>query len=227
MRRRGWAGLAGVILASPGAAQAAEQDEQVWTSVAASTALGPQVDATLELHGRFTDGASRLGQTLVRPSLTYKLGGGWSATAGYVHVRNRPQGAVANTEHRTWQQVGYALYDPEGDGLLVTGRTRLEQRFRENADGTGWRLRQQFRLSVPIAPAGKLRALASNETFVGLNDTPWGQRSRVDQVRTFIGASLPLAEKLTFEPGYLNQIVIRTGPDRVNHIAALNLQVRL
>jgi len=227
MRGRLGAGTAAILAACPVPAHAADEDRQVWTAVIASTALSDKVDATMEVHGRFFDDPSRLGQLLLRPSLTIKLGSGLSATAGYTYVRSPvPRGSAIN-EHRTWQQLGYAIQAPDGGRFALTGRTRVEERFREGSSDVGWRLRQQVRLQVPVSRDRKAAALLWNETFVGLNDTRWGQRSNIDQVRTFAGANLALGRGVTLEPGYLNQIVVRRGPDAMNHVAALNLIARL
>ncbi|MGM9026870.1 DUF2490 domain-containing protein, partial [Campylobacter jejuni] len=67
--------------------------------------------------------------------------------------------------------------------LSITGRTRVEQRFRPDADGVGWRLRQQVRAQLPLK-VGPVRAVVWNETFVGLNTTSWDRHEGVDQVRT-------------------------------------------
>jgi hypothetical protein len=94
---------AGLIAAAP--ASASDHDEQVWTSATATTALSPKVDTTLELHSRYTDDVSRVGQVLIRPSVTYKLPRGWSVTAGYVYVRTRFENTAANDEHRSWGRL--------------------------------------------------------------------------------------------------------------------------
>lgn len=213
-----------LLCAAP--ANASDHDAQVWTSITATKAVSPKVDATLELHSRYTDDVSRVGQVLIRPSVTYKLPRGWSVTAGYVYVRTRFADTLANDEHRSWQQVGYTFAANPSTGLSVTGRTRIEQRFRPDADGTGWRLRQQVRAQLPLATNSQLRAVIWNETFVGLNTTSWDRHEGVDQVRTFIGVSLPVRNGITVEPGYLNQTVFRIGPERVNHILAANIFAR-
>lgn len=218
------AGLAALVIVSP--ASAADDDAQVWTSVTTTTALSKTIDATLELHSRFTDDVSRAGQVLIRPSVTLKLPRGWSVAAGYVYARTRFAGTPANDEHRTWQQIAYAFSRNETTGLMIGGRTRIEQRFRPDAAGTGWRLRQQLRAQVPLAGSDTIRAVVWNETFVGLNTTAWDRHHGVDQVRTFVGVSLPVAERITLEPGYLNQTIFRIGPDRVNHILAANVFAR-
>ncbi|WP_375393036.1 DUF2490 domain-containing protein [uncultured Sphingomonas sp.] len=213
-----------VVAASP--AQAEDEDAQVWTSLTVSKSVTPKVDATLEVHGRFTDDVSRFGQLLIRPSLTYKLAHGWSLTGGYAFIRTRFAGAAPHEEHRLWEQVGYTFVQNKKTALSVGGRTRIEQRFRVGGDQVGWRLRQQFRAQLPLTATGSLRAVLWNETFVQLNDTDWGARSGVDQTRTFVGVGLPVGSRITVEPGYLNQIVYRPGPNRMNHIAALNIFAR-
>lgn len=215
-----------VALTSATTAWASDHDEQVWTSITATSALSPEVDATLELHSRYTDEVSRVGQVLIRPSVTYKLPDGWSVTGGYVYVRTRFANTRANDEHRAWQQIGYTFVANAATGLSVTGRTRVEQRFRPDAEGTGWRLRQQVRVQLPLPGGGPVRAVAWNETFVGLNTTSWDRHKGVDQVRTFIGANLPVAKGITVEPGYLNQTIFRIGPERVNHIFSTSLFAR-
>ena len=61
---------------------------------------------------------------------------------------------------------------------------------------------------------------------MGLNDTRWGQRSDIDQTRTFIGFAIPVNDKINIEPGYLNQAVFRAGENRLNHVAAMNVIVK-
>lgn len=213
-----------VVAASP--AQASDEDAQIWTSLTISKSVSSKVDATLELHGRFTDDVSRFGQLLIRPSVTYKLAHGWSLTGGYAYVRTRFEGAAPHDEHRLWEQVGYTFVQNEENALSIGGRTRIEQRFRVGGDQVGWRVRQQVRAQLPLTKNGSLRAVLWNETFVQLNDTDWGARSGIDQTRTFVGIGLPVGSRVTIEPGYLNQIVYRPGPNRMNHIAALNVVAR-
>lgn len=216
--------IALLVIAAP--AQAKDEDMQIWTSLTVSKSVSPNVDATLEVHGRFTDDVSRFGQLLIRPSFTYKLAHGWSLTGGYAYIRTRFEGAAPHDEHRLWEQVGYTFVQNKKTALSIGGRTRIEQRFRVGGDQVGWRLRQQVRAQLPLTKNGSLRAVLWNETFVQLNDTDWGARSGIDQTRTFVGIGVPVGSRFTVEPGYLNQIVYRPGPNRVNHIAALNVFAR-
>lgn len=221
--RRSAAPVAAALAAAAAPAQASDHDAQVWTSLTATVPVAERVDATMEIHPRFTDEVTRLGQLLLRPSVTLKLPRGASASLGYVYADTRFRGTPRNREHRAWQQVAYTFVDRPA--LRLTGRTRLEQRFRVGpGDDTGWRLRQQLRLQLPVA--GRTAALVWNETFVQLNDTDWRARAGVDQVRTFAGVAQPLRPGLALEAGYLNQTIFRIGPDRVNHILLTGLVAR-
>lgn len=96
----------------------------------------------------------------------------------------------------------------------MSGRTRLEQRFPVGSDDdVAWRVRQRLRLETPLIERTKVKAAFWNETFI-------------DQVHSFIGIGLPPGKGLTLDRA-LYQIVFHRGPERVNHIAALNLLARL
>jgi hypothetical protein len=222
------AAAAAILAMVPGAAAAdTNQDGQVWTSLTGIKPLSDKVDVTVETHLRFNDDFGGVAQLLWRPSVTYKLPSRITATIGYLYFRNDPETGRTTNEHRVWEQIGYSLLG-RADGVRLTGRTRLEQRFQHGSDGAvGWRVRQQLRVEVPLSGSEGLRAVAWNETFLGLNDTSWGARSGFDQTRTFVGGAVPIAPKITMEPGYLNQFIERRGPDQVNHVLALNLTVRL
>ncbi|MET0337491.1 MAG: DUF2490 domain-containing protein [Caulobacter sp.] len=213
---------AAALAVSP--AVAADEDFQAWLSGTGTIGLTPNVDATAEAHFRYYDDAGYLGQLLLRPSLTYKLRDGWALTGGYAYVRTDPTAGATSKEHRVWEQVGYRFVS--SDTMTITGRTRLEQRFFEGRNGTGWRVRQQVRAAFDLPRAGKVQAVAWNETFYSMNDTDFGQRAGFDQTRTFVGIAIPVLNGTTVEPGYLNQTVFRDGPDQSNHALAVNLFAR-
>jgi hypothetical protein len=95
---------------------------------------------------------------------------------------------------------------------------RLEERWREGAEGTGWRLRPYVKYSLPLA--GKTALNFSSEPFVNLNTTSFQSKPGLDRVRNLISVSTPLTKKLSGEAGYMNQYgFVRGGPDTVDHIA--------
>ena len=85
----------------------------------------------------------------------------------------------------------------------LNGRIRLEQRWREHVDGTGWRVRPYLKYSLPIA--GKTALNLSSEPFFNLNTTPFQRQSGLDRMRNLVTISTPLTKSLTGEAGYMNQ----------------------
>ena len=216
-------GLGAGVVALVGATGARAQDDvQLWTPVTLAAPAGAGTTLNLEVQTRYTEDASRLGQLIVRPSLERRFSPRLSGSLGYAFIRTEASGAAEVQEHRLWQQASYTLAG-SAPGPRLAGRTRLEERVRENQDGTNVRLRQQVRLEAPLG--GSLRAVGSLEGLFNLNGTAWA-REGVDQWRTFVGVAAPLGRRVTLEPGYLNQIVVRPGPDRVNHVVSVSTVVR-
>lgn len=213
------AGMLAALVLPAAAAQAADEDANIWLAQTANVDLGGGAVVWLEAQERFTNDASRLGQLLIRPAVGYKLDKTTTVYLGYAYVMTDPVGPAQSHEHRIFQQLSFRLLG-DGKGVTVTGRTRFEQRFFENQDGTGWRLRQQLRLTAPLT--GKVRAAVWTEPFIGFNETTF-QRSGLGLWRNFAGVTIPIGKKVTLEPGYLNQYVVRTGTDRIDHTANLTL----
>ncbi len=203
----------------PSVAHAAEEDINIWLSQTASINAGDDVVIWLEAQERFTNDASRLGQILLRPAVGYKLDKSTTVFVGYTYVMTDPVGPAKTNEHRAFQQLSFRLLG-DGKGVTLTGRTRLEQRFLEEQPGTGWRLRQQFRLTAPVSET--VTGVVWTEPFVGLNETGF-QRGGVAVWRNFVGISVPVGKSFRLEPGYLNQYVVRDGRDRMDHTASLSL----
>ena len=145
---------------------------------------------------------------------------------GYAHIVLPTQGGRDINEERSFQQINWTIGKP-WDGEL-SSRTRIEQRWRSDGDGMGWRLREMLRYEKPLNPGSEaLNALVYAEAFVALNSTDWGQKTGFDQLRSFVGAEVKLMGKSTAEIGYLNQLVDqRDGNQRMNHVASITLFLR-
>lgn len=202
----------------------AETDTQLWAMGVAQGSISGDLIAYAEVQPRFTNGPDRFGQLLLRPAIGVQLDKKTSLLFGYAYVRTEPRGGLASDEHRAWQQITWPI--TRFDELEITARTRLEQRSIVGAADLGWRLRQQIRAARPISRDGRTKAVVWTEPFYNIDTTSWGQRSGLDQWRTFIGVAVPISDTVSIEPGYLNQTVFRRGEDRVNHAASLNLLYR-
>lgn len=222
--------LATMAAAASGAASASAQsdgDFQAWSALFISGK--PAKDGRLlfwfDGHARFNDDASDLGVSILRPGLGWRVNSNLDLWAGYARVVSRTEGAPDVEENRTWQQAAYPVATVFSGALA--GRTRLEQRFRETGDDTGWRLRQFFRWErrfdgSPFSP------VIANELFININDSDWGQRSGFDQNRLFVGAAFRPSNNVRFEGGYLNNIINTAGPGgQTNHNLFVNLFLSL
>jgi hypothetical protein len=69
--------------------------------------------------------------------------------------------------------------------------------------------------------------VATNELFVGLNDTRWSQRSGYDQNRAFVGGAWQASGKLRIEAGYMNQHINRAAMDETRGNLVLSEYVSL
>jgi hypothetical protein len=107
-----------------------------------------------------------------------------------------------------------------------SARARLEQRWRDNVDGTGWRFRPYLKYSLPIA--GKTALNISSEPFFNLNRTAFQKQTGLDRVRNLVTVSTPLTKSLSGEVGYMNQHgFVRGGPDTSDNIAYFGLSLSL
>jgi hypothetical protein len=199
-------------------------DEQAWVNLTAMGSIKGKLIYFAEVQPRFGDGVSRLDHILLRPAIGVKLSPTVSLYQGYAHVITAREGARDLREHRSFQQLSWVMGKPWGGEL--SSRSRFEQRWRNDGDDAGFRLREMLRLEIPVAGNG-LAALGYAEAFIALNDTDWGARSGFDQLRSFIGAEIPLAGKSTIELGYLNQTINQAGGrKRMNHALSFTLFFR-
>ena len=104
----------------------------------------------LDGHARFRDGAEDIDVSIVRPGIGWRVSPTVDLYVGIASVtQHRDTGDIE--ERRLWQQAVYQIADFAGGKL--TGRTRLEQRFREAGDDTG--------IGVPVGAMGRVAASAS------------------------------------------------------------------
>lgn len=216
-----FAGLAAAILcAVPGHAG----DNQLWTAIVIDGPVAPdsRLLAWFDGHARFRDDASELGVSIIRPGIGYRAAPGLDLWAGYARVTTQLDGPDIK-ENRAWQQASFSAGRLFGGSL--SGRSRLEQRFRSTGDDVGHRFRQFFRWSRPLNSDFSL--VLWDELFLALNTTDWGQRDGFDQNRLFVGGAWHIAESIRLDAGYLHNRLGRSGGKRTNHNLSLSLFFRL
>jgi hypothetical protein len=208
----------------PGTASA-RSDEQLWTSVSASVKLSDDWRFSEEVVARFSDDRKGLYEIESSTLVGYRLGGGITLWGGYVHSPQYDGGDFRVLERRAREQITVDELARIGGGKL-SGRLRLEQRWREGGGGTGWRFRPQLKYSVPLK--GKTALNLSSEPFFHLNRTNFQSRTGLDRVRNLVTVSTPLTKTLSGEAGYLNQHgFVRDGEDTSDHVAFFGISLSL
>jgi Protein of unknown function (DUF2490) len=218
--------LAAATLLAPPASAETTHDEQAWVNLTAIGPISGDLVYFAEFQPRIGDGVSRLDQLLLRGAVGWKLSSAATIYQGYAHVVVPVDGGRDVNEERSFQQLNLALGKPWRGEL--SSRTRLEQRWRNDGNDMGWRLREMIRYEKPLkAESDAVNALISAEAFIALNDTDWGARSGFDQLRTFVGAEVGLPGASTAEIGYLNQVIDRSrGRTQMNHVASVSVFFR-
>jgi hypothetical protein len=203
----------------------AKSDSQLWTVGSASVKLSDKWRLSQEFTGRFSDNRNGLYEVESNTLLGYRLNEVVTVWAGYTHDPQYSGGDFTVMEHRAREQVTFDGLARLGKGKL-NGRIRLEQRWREGVDGTGWRFRPYLKYSLPIA--GNTALNLSTEPFFNLNTTPFQRKSGLDRVRNLVTISTPLAKKLSGEAGYLNQHgFVPNGPDTSDNVAYFGVSLSL
>jgi hypothetical protein len=215
--------LAGAAISSP--AYAAKSDSQVWTNAQATVKLSDAWRLQEEMTARFSDNRNGLYEIESNTLLGYRLNKVVTLWAGYTHNPQYSGGDFTVMEHRAREQVTFDGFAKLGPGKL-NGRVRLEQRWRHNVDGTGWRVRPYLKYSLPIA--GKTALNLSSEPFFNLNTTPFQKKPGLDRVRNLVTVSTPLTKRLSGEAGYMNQHgFVGGGPDTSDNVAYFALALSL
>lgn len=207
------------------ATHAAEQDFQTWNTINFERAVNPKIVTTLEIGGRLVDDAGRLGVAIVRPTIGYKVSDDVTFSLGYAHFRTVNRGRPDVSENRIFQQLMWRV-GKVGTATAIS-RFRLEQRTVVGARDLGWRMTARMRLTIPT---GRNRAsvILSHEQIYALNTTDWGAHAGFDQMRNFAGVSVPLDTSVTFETGYQNRYLKRSGiADRIDHLVPITLNIRI
>ncbi|MEO0369256.1 MAG: DUF2490 domain-containing protein [Pseudomonadota bacterium] len=202
---------------------AGDNDFQGWSQIAVNGSATKDSRFLLwfDGHARYGDDSSRLATSIVRPGIGWKATNKLNLWLGYARVRNPVEGLDIK-EDRIWQQATYPIVSIFGGKL--TGRTRLEQRTRDDfGDDTGNRIRHMFHWSKSISD-GPYSLIFANEYFFNADDTDWGQRSGFDQNRAYAAIGWQAAENTRIEFGYLHNNINSAGSsNRTNNVFSLGL----
>lgn len=217
-------GAAGLVLIAAPAAHAAEVDHQAWFTMNTIAERGP-VTVQFDLNARVTDEVKRMSQENARATVSYRLNPAVSVGGGYFFGYSELPDVADIVEHRVFEQVQLRVGGlPKG--VLLTSRTRIEQRFRQDRPGVGLRGYEMVRLQVPLAGTASLIGLV--EAAQNLNSTSWGQRRGFSTARGAVSVNVPVTGHISVQPGYSGQYIKRwKAEDRFYHAYLLTVQVRV
>ncbi len=209
--------LAASALATPAMAG---EDTQYWQTLTVNVALPDNFKLQNETVFRSSDakGFYELENNLM---VGRKINKTMTVWLGYTFDPQYSHGNFTRREHRFRQQVSFDGFAKLGK-VKLSGRVRMEERWREGQPGTGWRLRPQLKASMPLA--GKVSLSVATEPFINLNNTVFQTTDGLDRVRNSIALSVPLGKKFTVEAGYLNQHgFVPNAADTSDHVLTLGL----
>ena len=214
--------LSGIAMAAPATAS---HDSQLWTGGNATVKLSDRWRLSEEITARFSDNRHGLYEIESNTLIGYRLSKIVTVWAGYTHDPQYSAGDFTVMEHRAREQVTFDNFANLGPGRL-SGRLRMEQRWRERVDGTGWRVRPYLKYALPLHKGGRTAFVFSTEPFFNLNTTAFQRTSGLDRTRTFAGIATPLTKNITADIGYLNQhTFVHHGPDTDDHVASISLSL--
>ena len=209
-------------LSAASAAQASD-DSQLWTSTAVTVKLDDRWRVLQDLTLRFSDNRDGLYEIESNTLLGYRFGKTATIWAGYTHNPLYADGRHTTTEHRAREQLTLDNVALLGPGKISL-RVRTEQRWRDNANGTGWRVRPFVRYTVPFRKGGHTALTFTSEPFINLNTTPFQATHGLDRLRNMVAITTPLFAHANLEMGYLNQHgFVPHGPDTSDHVASFTV----
>lgn len=207
------AAIAASAAASP--AHASDEAFEFWLNPSVATDLDADTAIELETAQRFRNsGDGRVDTYFFRLWLKQDLSDAFTL-GGALEQRINDGG---RNETRTMQQLS-------GKHGVLRTRLRLEQRFVDNADRMGLRLRPRLGVAVPLDEAGRWEAGADAELFWTLRSTSAGGDEGITGMRTQIGVGYEVSDNLGLSLTYLRQQDFEPGgPDEVGHAPLIGIE---
>lgn len=208
--------VAGAAAALPAPALAGNDDGfEFWLNPSVSVDLDDDTGLEIETAQRLRDaGDGRVDTYFGRLWLNQKVAGNITLSAAFERRINDG----GRDETRLIQQMSTS------HGILRT-RLRVEQRFVDDADRMGLRLRPRLGVSVPLGEAGKWAFKSDAELFVTLRSTSIGGDDGVTGLRSQVGFAYSISDRLSVSAAYLRQQDFEKGaPDTVGHAPLVGLE---
>ena len=198
----------------------ANEDTQYWQTLNLSVALPGNFKISNETVRRSSDakGFYEIENNFMVGKKVNKIVTLW---LGYTFDPQYNHGNFRLREHRFRQQVSFDNFAKLGK-IKLSGRVRMEERWREGQPGTAWRLRPQLKASTPLV--GKTTISVSSEAFIDLNNTGFQKVGGLERMRNAVYITVPLNKKISVDFGYLNQHgFVPNGADSSDNVLTTGL----
>ncbi|SCW82094.1 Protein of unknown function [Sphingobium faniae] len=200
----------GLMTASP--AVAATEESQAWITESLTIRASDTDMVTLDMSQRFRRARSDDEQALFRVGMDHRVARGVLVGGGIAYAEGKKE-----EEMRLFQQVTLS------EGIWLA-RTRLEQRFFDNADRASWRLRQRAQASVPVDRERRWAVVGAVELFFHLNRARASDKSGLASMRHQVGLRHAVSKAMDVQLLYMRQQNFRDHrPDAVAHMPWLTL----
>jgi len=208
-------------------AAAAASDSQLWTGGSVTVKLSPSWSLSQDITARFSDNKHGLYELEANTLVGYQLSKTLSVWAGYDHDPQYLGGHFTIMEHRLVEHVVSSNLGKIAGGQ-ITGRIRLEQRWRDGQNGTGWRLRPYLRYTVPFSSRSKVGLTVSEEPFFDLNTTTFQRVHGLERLRSLVAITTPIGKHFSADIGYMNQHgFVPHAKDTSDNIAYFSVGLKL
>jgi hypothetical protein len=214
MHKRSAAFIAGCFLAAPTASFANDDAAEFWFNPAASFELNDDTGMEIETAQRFRNVEDGRSDTyFVRLWINQQVDDTFTLS-GAVERRINDDGS---DESRLIQQLS-------GKHGLLRTRLRLEQRFVDDADRMGLRLRPRLGVAIPIDQQGRWSFKSDAELFLTMRSNNAGGQEGLTGIRTQVGVGYDISERLSLSAVYLRQEEFKDeGPDEVGHAPLIGI----
>ncbi len=219
------AALGMLVFFEPAAARAS--DLQLWTGGSVTVKLSDKWNVSQDMTARFSDNKHGLYELEANTLVGYQLSKTVSIWAGYDHDPQYAAGDFSVMEHRLVEHLVSSNLGKLASGQL-SGRVRLEQRWRDGQNGTGWRLRPYLRYTVPFSSRSKVGLTLSEEPFFDLNTTTFQSVHGLERLRSLVAITTPISKHFSADIGYMNQHgFVPHGKDTNDNIAYVSVGLKL
>ena len=198
----------------------ASEDTQYWQTVNLTVALPDNFKVSNESVFRTSDarGFYEIENNFMVGKKVSKVTTLW---LGYTFDPQYNHSTFRFREHRLRQQINFDNFTKVGK-VKLSGRLRLEERWRENQRGTAYRLRPQIKASTPLV--GKALISVSSEMFLDLNNTGFQTVDGLERMRNAVFVTVPFNKHINLDLGYLNQHgFVPNAADSSDHVLTAGL----